>query len=220
MDTKKPRHNLSNVDLERRTATCAVCGDTAIYIDYTTKRPKILVSCLNRMRTNATNYRQRIRKRRTQDPNWKPRHQVVEVDPETMTGICSLCGLITVYQRTVANKTYYLCSRKRSSIARRNSRKRVTSQPRTYKSSLVRLAQGNQREALDKYKVERGCQSCGYNTDPDKLELHFEDVNEQEFTMSRLVHFTRRRLLHVLRISEIYCVNCHPLVHSETSVEN
>jgi hypothetical protein len=170
------------------------------------------------VKANAGVYRQQIKKQRQEAPNWKPRHKVTEVDVETMTGICSVCGVITVYLRTVGDKKYYLCVKKRKTEWQESHRKRYIPYPQSHGPSLMTPVQANQIELFDKYKVERGCQSCGYNADPHNLELHFNDADEKEFTLATLLQFTRKRFLHALKISEVYCVRCHPLVHSEIAI--
>ena len=216
MSTTKPRHNLSNVDLERRTATCAVCGETQVYVGYDRRANQFTYGCINRAKANALTYRQRLQEEKLQDPNWKPRHRVTQVNVETMTGICAICGLTKVYKSSGHHKKYviYLCNKKRVADYRKNRPKQNVPRQRPYKSSVMSLMQESQNKiSVDKFKVERGCENCGSNADPLELELHFSNVDEQRFTMSQLVHFTPKRLRHLLLICTVYCVRCHPLIH-------
>jgi hypothetical protein len=81
------------------------------------------------------------------------------------------------------------------------------------------LRRQNHEQMIASYKVERGCMRCGYDSDPLELELHFRDLDESQFTISELVQFPRKRLRHALRIAEVYCARCHPLVHEALSVQ-
>ena len=214
MDKPRLRHRLSNVDLPNRTATCAVCGDTQIYVYENPKLSRTEVKCINKMRENNRAVQERIKQQRhLQNPNLKKRHQVSDIDLETMTGICSVCGPTKVYKRTVQSKNYiaYICGMKERDYHRQWRKHRIQ---RTFKSSsFISLTREDRRRIIDKYKIENGCKRCGYNADAAELELHFSDLDEREFTISNLVHFERKRLRHLLKISDVYCVSCHSLIH-------
>ncbi len=70
---------------------------------------------------------------------------------------------------------------------------------------------------LDKYKVDRGCQDCGYNSCP--AALHFDHTDPQTkrsdlgwvSDRSRLTTQARleRFIAHVERHCVIRCANCH-----------
>jgi hypothetical protein len=216
MNTLKPRHKLSNVDLEHRTATCSICGDTNIYVYKNPRLPRTQVKCFNKVRENNLATQQRFReKKRLQNPNRKPLHKVREIDLETMSGICAVCGPTEVLRRTVNKKyTVYLCATK----ARAYGRAHYIPRSRIYKPSFMALARQDQQQIIEKHKVACGCTRCGYKANPYELELHFRDLPEREFSDSKLVHFSRRRLLHALRICEVYCANCHALIHGEPSL--
>jgi hypothetical protein len=216
MDSTKPIHRLSNVDLERRTATCSVCGDTKSYVGYDPRVNKCAPTCSNRVFAYNKLYRDRRREKRRLQPNWKPRHTVSQVDLETMTGICSICGLTKAYKRRVNHGKYtaYLCAVKECEYQRQRRRSR---QSRIFHSSVVMVSlELEQMQTIDANKAERGCRLCGYNDDPEELQLHFSGLDESELVEEKLVSFTRKRLLHALKISEVYCGSCHLLLHSET----
>ena len=135
-----------------------------------------------------------------------------------MIGTCAVCGLTKVYKRTVENKKYtaYFCATKELANRRKRGKRHVV---RTFKSSLfVTLTQQDRQKIIDDYKLEKGCKCCGYNADPSELELHFSDLDKREFAVSNLVNFKRKRLLHILKICAVYCMKCHPNVHSESVI--
>jgi hypothetical protein len=136
-----------------------------------------------------------------------------------MTAICDACGLTPIYLRTITDKKYTgsLCVKKKESESRQKCRKCYTPRSGTYKPSKAILAQQNSQQIIDAYKVRHGCKRCGYNADALGLELHFSVLDESEFTESKLLNFPQKRFLHALKISEIYCVDCHSLVHAETA---
>ncbi len=218
MDTKKPRHSLSNVDLESQTATCAVCGDVQIYVYKDPKRSKTDVHCLNKQNELKQAIRERTWEKRLQDPNWKPRHQLSEIDAETMTARCTVCGLTVIHKHGQdKGRVVYSCATKKRADSQRRWRRHHGPQPLRQSSEIRAQNAADQKQIIDNYKLECGCKSCGYNADPQELELHFSDVDEAEFTIAKLVLLRRKRLRHALRISEVYCVRCHPVVHSNTA---
>jgi hypothetical protein len=169
-------------------------------------------SCSNRVLTYNKGYQDWLHEKRQQNSGWKPQHKLSQVDPETMTGICSVCGVIKVYQRGV--NLGYVCAVKQQEF---QSRRRRRQPRRTFKSSVAMLTlEREHTQMIDAHKVEHGCRSCGYSDDAEELQLHFRDLDENEFLESKLVHFTRKRLVHALKVSEVYCGSCHLLVHSET----
>jgi hypothetical protein len=146
---------------------------------------------------------------------------LTDIDVETMTGICAVCGWTEVFKRVINKKSMYLCATKERADGRKHWRKHHSSPRKLKLYSAVRAQQEqDQQQTIDKHKLERGCKRCGYNADPRELELHFSDANEAELISSTLVHFRRKRLLHALKISDVYCVKCHPLIHSPTVTQN
>jgi hypothetical protein len=211
-----PKHNLSNVDLENRKATCSVCGDTEIFVKHTPKQHKLVVGCRTKKRTYDLAVQRRIRaQKRLQDPDWKQKHKVTQINFETMTGICAVCGPTEVHKRAFKNSKYvtYLCKNKLRAVWMENYRKRDLPQLSSPGLSIQILAEQENQRLIDKHKVEHGCERCGYNADPRELKLHFGRFPEMEITESMVVYFTPKRLLHALRICETYCVICHSLLH-------
>jgi len=82
----------------------------------------------------------------------------------------------------------------------------------TYRANVKRAA-----EALDAYKLDRGCQDCGYRKHP--AALHFDHV-DPAMKLAALGWFPDRSKLvtparlktylrHVERYCEVRCANCH-----------
>jgi hypothetical protein len=72
------------------------------------------------------------------------------------------------------------------------------------------------QQFIDEYKAQRGCQCCGATDDPIMLELHKHNVAEKDVQASKLPFLGRKRLLQELEKSDVLCVTCHRLAHSET----
>jgi len=107
-------HHLDHVDLEQRTAICSICGPTSIYVLRDSKHPHRAPSlyCIIRYREIVRNCQRRRREQaRAQNPNWKPKHKVSEIDLEKMRGICAICGPTDILKAaTYQDHTFYRCA--------------------------------------------------------------------------------------------------------------
>ena len=101
----KVKHNLYEVDLERRTAFCTTCGHTEIHVSKSrlNKTPKVI--CINRFRE----VREANKKKHPLKPGRKPVHGLTEIDPDLLTATCSLCGPTKIKKRSYPEKNYYFC---------------------------------------------------------------------------------------------------------------
>jgi hypothetical protein len=215
MLTTTPRHNLSSIDIDHRTATCSVCGDTQIFVEYTPKRHELKVGCVEGRKAKQREYDARSRARKhPQSPNWKPQHRLRKVDLVTMTGICAVCGPTIVHRRG-RRHVVYICMNKLVTDARARYGDNHVYKPRRSHPAFLPRSQRENMKLIDAHKTTHGCRRCGYNADPLELELHFRDLPESEFTVSKVALFNRKRLRHALRKCEVYCRNCHLVVHSE-----
>jgi len=107
-------HHLDNVDLKQRTAICSICGSTSIVVQRDSKHPHRAPSlfCINRYREIVRNCQRRRRaEARLQNPNWKPKHKLSEIDSGKMRGICAICGPTGILKATTYhNQTFYRCA--------------------------------------------------------------------------------------------------------------
>lgn len=217
MLTTTQEHNLSNVDLENRTATCSVCGDTRIFVEYSPIRHNLRVGCIEGRKADRRERDARYRAAKSlQNPDWKPQHRLSEVDLVTMTGICSVCGPTEVL-RLKRWRVLYLCVKKLTADARSRYGDDYVYKPETRHPAFLPRTQRENIKLIDTHKVTHGCKRCGYRVNPLALVLHFKDLPESEFTLSKLALFKGKRLRHTLRKCEVYCVSCHPLVHGEAA---
>jgi hypothetical protein len=126
MGNRAPSHRLDNVDLKKRTTVCLICGPTQIVIRRDSKRPDLAPSimCINRSREIVRDSQRRRRaEARLQNPNWKPKHSLSEVDPEKMRAICAICGPTDILKATTYhNQTLYRCATNIRNQARDYSR--------------------------------------------------------------------------------------------------
>jgi 5-methylcytosine-specific restriction endonuclease McrA len=65
------------------------------------------------------------------------------------------------------------------------------------------------KEFIRKYKVNKGCQECGYNELPAALELDHIDRTKKNFKLSRGHHYSWDRLLNELENCIVLCAICH-----------
>jgi hypothetical protein len=121
------RHQLYEINLERLTAFCTVCGYTEIVLPKTRsdKRPKHL--CVARAREKREKQRQKLELAREEGQagaSGRQRHSLSNIDPEAMTAICSICGPTNIWKHSNSYKgrTYYLCGTRRRTYLRKYSR--------------------------------------------------------------------------------------------------
>ena len=193
LSNRKPRHSLSAIDVKTMTATCAVCGPTDIRQKKV--RQYTVYICATQKRKYAAEYR--LLRFPPHPRKYNPSfHILSEIDDQNKTAICSRCGRVKIYVYHGKNRIFRRCS----------------------KASVQNVLQGQRRRQkatrrfINKYKVQQGCQNCGYNASSRRLELHTH--NGDEFKMSRLAKFGRERLMRELQQCDVLCVDCHPLVHT------
>ena len=151
------RHNLYEIDLENRTAFCTVCGHTEIYVAKSRKGAKSKVYCIkwaNQRKKRAKESRRRARENRQSQPDWKPRHSLLEINTETMTAVCAVCGptdIRRIHGRN--NYTAYYCANKLKETNRKYHRMSYVS-----KSSNPLI---HKLSEVDEEKKTAMCSRCG-----------------------------------------------------------
>jgi len=206
------RHNLYEIDPEKMTATCAICGPTEIRKRKLLKKYTAYI-CATKKREYAREYRlknlenakQYHLKRFPPHPRiFSPSaHFLSEVDYVNKTAVCAQCGLVKIY-----------VWRTKNTIGRRCSRANIQNSM----AALQRRKESNGK-LVNEYKVQHGCQRCGYNSDPLGLTLYRHIRNkEHETIIKKQLLFGRERLLKELKKYEVLCESCYPLVHVELNV--
>jgi hypothetical protein len=124
-------HRLDNVDLTERTAVCSICGLTQIVALKDSKHPdrSPRVCCINRYREIVRDSQRRRRaEARLQNPNWKPKHSLSDIDPIKMRAICAICGPTDILKATTYNdQTFFRCATNIRNQAREYSRQHYKS---------------------------------------------------------------------------------------------
>lgn len=153
------KHRLSQVDFEQKTALCAVCGHTEIYVTTLHGQGKPIASCANGARENTRNYRARQKELLPQDtrPDRPPRHILSEVDPELQRAICSICGPTDIWKNTTKGYTRYYCATRLRAYMRPYMRKRI----------VARSSNPHALSNIDEEKKTAICAKCG----PVKIEI-------------------------------------------------
>ena len=72
------------------------------------------------------------------------------------------------------------------------------------------------RERLDNYKLNVGCEICGYDKHPAALDFHHKDPTLKKFNISNSLP-TRNwdRILEEIEKCDIICANCHRALHNK-----
>ena len=156
------RHQLYEVDLERLTAFCTVCGHTEIVLPKTRSNKRGKPLCIARDREKREKQLQKselAREERQALSDMKQRHVLSKIDPENMTAICSICGPTNIWKNINAYKgrTYYKCGTRSRNYLRKYSR-------------AHRSGRSTNPHALSQVNEEAGtavCATCG----PVKIEI-------------------------------------------------
>jgi hypothetical protein len=188
----KPLHPLSEIDEEKLRAVCAVCGPTDIRKragkKYTT------YSCANRERGYGRKYRRSHYIARTSNPF---AHTLSEIDEVKKTAVCSRCGPVEINVWRGKKKINRRCINADSDLKQtRQNRKEA------------------RKQLIAEYKVQRGCQRCGYNANPLGLELHPRNPDQKHPQMGRLLQFSSVHLPQELENYDVLCAVCHRLTHN------
>ena len=92
------------------------------------------------------------------------------------------------------------------------------------KKNIEALRKGRERNHafLKKYKLERGCQVCGYKKCAKALEFHHIDSNNKEYHVSYTASraYSLKLIQKELEKCIILCANCHRELHVEEENKN
>ena len=77
--------------------------------------------------------------------------------------------------------------------------------------------QKRKRMAITTYKLEHGCQNCGYNKCADALQLHHKDPKTKTDALSRMVMqgYSLDRIMQEANKCIVLCANCHAELHAQ-----
>jgi hypothetical protein len=67
------------------------------------------------------------------------------------------------------------------------------------------------RQAIDAYKVSKGCVDCGYNLNPHALEFDHLPGYEKTQTVASLMYRSWERIWEEITKCEVVCANCHAI---------
>jgi hypothetical protein len=161
-------HRLYEVNIERQTAFCVVCGYTEIYVRPTRTRATPQVICLNR-------YNEQRERRKTVSLNQqeeslirkssKPKHILTEIDPIAKMAICAECGPTDIRAYTSNGHTRYTCATNQRQYMRKYRRSHY----------VGRSHNPHALSQIDEDKETAVCATCG----PVRIEIEF--INNRIF---------------------------------------
>lgn len=183
----KPRHILTEVDPEKRTANCSICGPT----DILQKKDKgsVFFVCGNYYRAKAREYH---RSRYTPKSSRSSAHTLSQIDEKKKTAVCSLCGPVKIYVWQGKRK-----------IGRRCVNARIRSG-----SPLREIHREENLNLINRYKIEHGCNCCGYTANLLKLFLFWGNGKRKQPNLERLLRLRTDRLRLNLEKCYVLCVTC------------
>ena len=94
---------------------------------------------------------------------------------------------------------------------------RLLKQPRRWnhkaRNEATKLRQKELRDALNWYKVTRGCQKCGYKKSSAALDFHHRDPATKVMTIADFRCVGKGGVWSEVAKCEVYCANCHRELH-------
>ena len=75
------------------------------------------------------------------------------------------------------------------------------------------------RDFLAWYKVEQGCEECGYNDHPAALTFDHRDPSMKSFNIADYGQYSWQAILHEVAKCRVLCANCHN-IHSFKGYDN
>ncbi len=147
------KHNLYEINLERKTAFCTACGYTGIHVSKSRTKHTPKIFCINRFRELRQENNNRKSQARRLQPGWKPRHLLSEIDTKKMKALCSVCGRIEIRKRTHKQSIYYMCAKKARVYGRKYHR--------THYASQVSNPRVHTLSQIDEEKKTAVCSLCG-----------------------------------------------------------
>src|SRR5215211_2231710 len=103
---KTSKHYLFEIDRDNKIAYCSACGWTEIHIPQGSIKQNPKIFCTKRFQER----RNVAREKRHSQPSLKPKHVLSEIDTNTMTATCSVCGPTEIHKKINKVSTYYYCA--------------------------------------------------------------------------------------------------------------
>jgi hypothetical protein len=149
------RHQLYEIDLDKRTAFCVVCGYTEIFIPNTRKRTNPKPKCITRARELKANRQEEkyiLKEEKQLLPTWRPQHSLSEINVVKMTAICAVCGPTDIWKNTDKDKLRFICATRWRDYMRQYKR-------------VHYVGRSSNPHALSEVDEEKGtamCAKCGH----------------------------------------------------------
>lgn len=190
----KPRHSLSEIDSEKMTAICSICGPTQIR-KYVGKR-YTNYKCANKERLRGRNYR---RNAYTSRNSYPLQHSLSEINEANKTAVCSICGHVEIY--------VWQGKRKMGRRCRNAPVKRVPGAQKIRREININI--------INRFKIAHGCKHCGFKANINKLYLNHRNAEKRDPKIEKLLKLNHEDLMRELGDCEVLCADCRRLISSE-----
>lgn len=124
--------------------------------------------------------------------------------------VCEHCG--ETYQRPISQVKRRFCNERCKDA--NNLEARGGYQAVKEKKYAERWAR---RDFIRAYKLEKGCEVCGYKEHPAALQLDHLDPNDKKYTLSQCISRSWTALHEELPKCRVLCANCHA-VHTDNQI--
>lgn len=88
---------------------------------------------------------------------------------------------------------------------------------KTAKKRLDRERKARRRAIVAEYKLEQGCQECGYRKCAEALDFHHRDPTKKEIKIAQL-NKSIKVILEELLKCDVLCANCHRELHAKDNI--
>jgi len=143
-----------------------------------------------------------------------------KTNADGLNGKCKSCCITYTSSRYLPHRKYATRNREKRLLSRkryRSSEKGKAYDRKYSKSEVAKKGRARYqrkrytefRNKIAKYKLDVGCQDCGYNNRPEALDFDHLPGSNKDFVISKIVGKSWTKIEQEIAKCEVVCANCH-----------